>query len=352
MEKLLCICIAAYNRKNIIVPDVNYYLSLNDDRFNVVVQDDGSTDGTYEELERINNPKLKLRRNPVNLGGLQNAKEAMDNNEEFEYVLKLDDKDLIDIAVLPQFLDYLEKYKPNYGYVDLSNNKPVHIEIVERGIEAINKIAYQCKHPSGFFWRYSLYHEEIHKDYYKKLPPKFDYQFDLMYAHCAVRYDGVIVYMPLIINSFMRPELAGNKSYSYSESNLFFGAPKRLETYEIFLKDIQELQVDVYTKRVVLLCVTNRTLVFVTSLLRYFLQHEEVCYHYNLTPRVVSVKEMESNIIDVLRIYKKYAKHFYGTIPLLFKNVFLFIRYTIINLKIEIKEKLIPYKQQPMTMSN
>ena len=344
-KKILSICIASYNRKDIIVSDVLSYLSLDDNRFIVTVQDDRSTDGAFEELEKISDDRLLLRRNTVNLGALQNAKAAMDNHKDCLYVLNLNDKDCLDAKVLPAFLDYLEKDKPYYGYVDLKNNIPFRVETINDGIDALKRLSYLCKHPSGFFWRSDLFHEEINEDYYKSLPPKFDYQFDLMYAHCAVRYPGVIVFIPLIINSMMRPQLAGAKSYSYTEENLYYGAKKRLETYELFLRDINILDVDDRTKEEIQYFVTRRNAEFVTTTLRLLLQHTEVCDHYNLTPRVVPLHEMVVNIKALLDIYSKYAPNYNKGLTLVYKKSFIFVRYTLSSFKMCVKELLWGFKQ-------
>lgn len=351
-QYVLSICIASYNRKDIIVADVKKYLSLDDTRFQVTVQDDGSTDGTYEELEKIKDSRLKLRRNPTNLGGLQNAKAALDNNEESEYVLNLNDKDCIAPNVMPTFLDYLEDNKPYYGYVDLSNNKPLYIETIKKGIDALTRLSYTCKHPSGFFWRSELFHEEINKEYYKQLPPKFDYQFDLMYAHCAVMYDGVIVYMPLIINANMRPELEGAKSYTYSEENIFFGTKKRLETYELFLKDIDILNTDVGFKKRIMYSLTKSTSSSVSIGLRFFLQHAIVCNHYNLEPRVVPFGEMLNNIKSVLKIFGKYAPHYYNFFSIASIKMKVYGYFGLRSLMVAIKEFFVPYKQAPLTLNS
>lgn len=351
MKKIiLSICIASYNRRDIIVHDVKKYLSLKDDRFIVVVQDDRSTDGAYEELNEIKDPRFVLRKNEINLGGLQNAKAALSNNNT-EYVFNLNDKDCIDINYLPTFLDYLEINKPYYGYVDLSNNKPIHFETAEKGIEALKKLSYLCKHPTGFFWRSDLFTEEISKDYYKVLPPKFDYQFDLMYAHCAVRYPGDIVFMPLVINSFMRSELAGNKSYSYSEGNLFFGFNKRKETYEFFLKDIINLDTDECTKEQIQYLVTQRTSGFVTTSLRTLLRHRDVCDHYNLNPRDVSFIEMESNLFSVLGLYRKYAIAYNSKCITIMKILGLLVNNTIKILKMYMKD-LYTERNRPLSLPN
>ena len=351
-QYVLSICIASYNRKDIVVSDVKKYLSLDDTRFQVTVQDDGSTDGTFEELEKIKDSRLKLRRNPTNLGALQNAKAALDNNEESEYVLNLNDKDCIAPNVMPTFLDYLEENLPYYGYVDLSNNKPIYVETIEKGLNALTRLSYTCKHPSGFFWRSELFHEEINKEYYKSLPPKFDYQFDLMYAHCAVRHDGVIVYLPLIINANMRPELEGAKSYTYSEDNLFFGAKKRLETYELFLKDVNILNIDNKVKRRLQQNLTKSTSALVTTTLRYFLRHSVVCSHYNLTPRVVSFPEMIHNLYDTLKIYRKYATLYNSWFSATFFIFEAYLYFGAESLFASIKDILIKYKESPLVLSS
>lgn len=350
-QYVLSICIASYNRKDVIVSDVKKYLSLDDTRFQVTVQDDGSTDGTFEELEKIKDSRLKLRSNTLNLGGLQNAKAALDNNEESEYVLNLNDKDCIAPNVMPSFLDYLEENRPYYGYVDLSNNKPIYVETVKKGIDALKRLSYTCKHPSGFFWKSELFHDEINKEYYKKLPPKFDYQFDLMYAHCAVKYDGVIVYMPLIINANMRPELESAKSYTYTEENLFFGASKRLETYELFLKDIVILETSVNVKKQLQFSLTKRTSASVTTGLRFLLQHAVVCRHYNLSPRVVSLREMLSNLVFVLRIYNKYAPSYNSWLSVLVNKTVVLFYYGGRATWVSIKELFINYRQRPLVLN-
>lgn len=347
-KKILSICIASYNRKDIIISDIKSYLSLDDDRFIVTVQDDRSTDGAFEELEKLIDNRLIVRRNIDNLGALQNAKAALDNHEDCLYVLNLNDKDCIDAKVLPAFLDYLEKERPYYGYVDLKNNIPFRVETIDCGIDALIRLSYLCKHPSGFFWRSELFHEEIKKDYYKALPQKFDYQFDLMYAHCAVKLPGVIVYIPLIINSLMRPELSGAKSYSYTEDNLYYGKKKRLETYEIFLNDITKLDTDIKNKRQIQFYITKRTAGFVTTSLRLSLQHRDICGHYNLTPRVISFIEMEANLCSVINLYNKYAKQYNNWFLLQFNIIKVFVRYTLSSLKMCIKEFLFGFKQKPL----
>lgn len=314
---ILGICIASYNRKDVIIPDLKEYFSLDDQRFKVIVQDDGSNNGTLEELEAIKDPRLTLRVNPHNLGALPNAFAALSNNEDCEYVMNLNDKDCVHIDVLPKFLDYLEKEKPNYGFVRVygivENYK---VERFDKGVPSINSIAYTCEHPSGYFWKSDLFGTETAKDYYKALNPKFDYQFDLLFAHCAVSCGGVILSYPLITMGTKRKEQKQVKTQTYNEDNLYFGFNEREKTFIIFLDDIIKL-LDI-SQREKMRCLDRVLKLFINSTtirLKDLLIDEAVCYHYNLKKRNVSFLEMYKNM---LRILKDFTNHTNG-LPLSFR---------------------------------
>ena len=309
MKYLLCICIASYNRKDVLIPDLKKYFSLEDTRFRVTVQDDGSNNGTLEELYSINDSRLNIRVNSHNLGALPNAKAALSNNDDCEYVMNLNDKDCIDIEVLPKFLDFLEKEKPNYGYVEVfEDNKSFEIFQFAHGVEAINNIGYTCAHPSGYFWKSELFKTETEKDYYKALNSKFDYQFDLLFAHCAVNYDGYKLLFPMITPGARREELNSVKSQTYSVDNLFFGVKERIKTFVIFLRDIERLHLPIPDKKICASFVYNRFSSFVTSSLRTFLKDKEVCFHYNLVPRTMTFPEMVHNENTITKVYLQETK--------------------------------------------
>lgn len=308
---ILGICIASYNRKDVIIPDLKEYFSLDDQRFKVIVQDDGSNNGTLEELEAIKDPRLTLRVNPHNLGALPNAFAALSNNEDCEYVMNLNDKDCVHIDVLPKFLDYLEKEKPNYGFVRVygivENYK---VERFDKGVPSINSIAYTCEHPSGYFWKSDLFGTETAKDYYKALNPKFDYQFDLLFAHCAVSCGGVILSYPLITMGAKRKEQKQIKTQTYNEDNFYFGFKERAKTFGIFINDVKVLHILEKDKK----CCLDRLVKLFSDLttyrLRAIFRNESVCYHYGLQSRNVSFFELHRNIIGILNIFLDNSKDY------------------------------------------
>lgn len=311
MKYILGICIASYNRKDVIIPDLKNYFSLDDHRFKVIVQDDGSNNGTLEELKAIKDPRLTLRINPHNIGALPNALAALSNNGDCEYVMNLNDKDCVHIDVLPKFLDFLEKEKPNYGFVKVYGIKEDYkVEYFDKGVQSINNIAYTCEHPSGYFWRSDIFNIETLKDYYKSLNPKFDYQFDLLFAHCAVSYGGVIVSYPLITMGAKRKEQKQIATQTYNVDNLYFGFNERKKTFNIFIEDIKKLDITRSDKERCLDRIAKLFSNLTTIRLRYLLKDEFVCRHYNLRQRKLSFYQMHKNLIAILNIFLNNTKDF------------------------------------------
>lgn len=76
---------------------------------------------------------------------------ALSNNPDAEYLLFVIDKDFIDIHRLQDFIDYLQKKKPTFGYLDLYALCTEGVENFSAGREAMTKLGYLGKHPSGYF---------------------------------------------------------------------------------------------------------------------------------------------------------------------------------------------------------
>ena len=121
-KKVLSICIPTYNRKEVLIDEIKQYLSVQDERFCIKVNDNCSTDGTVTALLQIHDDRLIVSRNEKNEGSVPNWMKALLNCNS-EYVIFVLDKDLIDIKYLSAFIDYLVSDKPNFGYVDLDINK-------------------------------------------------------------------------------------------------------------------------------------------------------------------------------------------------------------------------------------
>ncbi len=308
-KAVLSICIPTYNRKNVILPDVKRYLSIKDDRIIIKVNDNKSTDGTVEELRKICDKRLVVNENSKNLGGLINGTLSL-KGASSDYIMYIIDKDTIDTALLVEFVDYLEKKRPDFGYVDLANNKRRHIETFKAGKEAILKIAYKSKHPSGYFWRTTLFETELEQDYFKRTDQNFEFLFDLMAGSLAAKYDATIVYWPLVINANLRktPQEEYKKSYTYNESNIYFGFKKRFIAYRIYLTHFLTLDIDNKIKKSICKIITDDCISKVTIVLKRSCSNRSLCEHYNMPLKKISFFCMLTNMINVLKEHRHLTK--------------------------------------------
>lgn len=301
---LLSICIPTYNRKEILIQRVQEILSLKDERFNVVVQDNNSPDGTSEELALIKDSRLIIRENEENIGSIPNWIRSLSGNNS-EYIIFMIDKDRVNIQYLPTFLDYLEEKRPNFGYASPINNNPVHIETYPAGIESIVHAAYLYTHPSGYFYKTKLFEEQISQDYFKKIDKKFDFPFEVIHAHLSVSNASSMVFMPLI--RYCLTEVPG-KSLSYNGSSVYYTCAKVLETFGLFLSDFLSLEIPLKNKCSYSYRLLARTIFRVTFALRRVYKDAWICEHYHMTQRVVPASEMLKNAILEIKEYRRIAR--------------------------------------------
>ena len=304
MKPVLTICKPSYNRKDVLIPDIKEYLSIKDDRLQVKVSDNASTDGTVEELLNIKDPRLILNLNKENVGPRPNCLSALKGTGS-DYILLVIDKDTVDVKLLPKFIDFLQNERPFFGFIDLSNKKQMYEKTYAKGYECISNLAYLSKHPSGYFWRSDLFEEEIEKTYFKNIKSDFDFPYEVINGSLGASYDGVIVYWPFIINETLRiNELEMPKTKSYNADNFFFGKKMRLVAYNYYYSNMLSLPLQLEDKIKLARTITNTAISGVTVGLRRLLQRKNVCYHYNLTKRNVGLYEMIRNTLDVLKIFK------------------------------------------------
>lgn len=322
----LCICYATYNRGEIFFQDISNLLLNRDQRFCINIQDNCSTDGSFEKWKEIKDERLIIRRNEKNIGAIPNSKASLSHHPEAEYVMYCIDKDYINPDYISQFLDYLEENDPRFGYIDIYNRDKGFSELYTKGREAILKTSYLSRHPSGFFWKTELLANEFSQYYFKMLDPSFDFWFDLLTAHFASKYDGEYVKIPVFIQNQYREEYkdGGGKSLTYSADNLYFGILKRLEAYGIFINDLFGLDLSITDKRYLAFKQTIRTISLLTFEYRSVYNNEVTCNHYGIKRRKVSYKELMHNTYMVLNAYSSIMKDKEPAIIIGAKSFFLY----------------------------
>lgn len=159
---LLSIAIATYNRKELLLRNVNNILTYEGDDIEVVVTDDASPDGTTEYLrERIRDPRFSVVRHKTNYGGFKTFIDCLFNTSG-RYVMYSNDRDFILPKSLPGLLDILRS--DDYMQIITANDdKPRSdkLTVYEKGFESLihNPIA---THPTG-----GIYNGEVMRRKFK-----------------------------------------------------------------------------------------------------------------------------------------------------------------------------------------
>lgn len=76
-QPLVSICIPAYNVENVLGTALNSVLNQSYQKIEVILIDDGSTDGTHEVARSIDDERIYYIRNKTNLGGFQTMNKAV-----------------------------------------------------------------------------------------------------------------------------------------------------------------------------------------------------------------------------------------------------------------------------------
>lgn len=316
---LLNICYPTFNRGDRFYEDIIELLTCKDMRFCISIQDNKSTDGSYEKLESIDNDRFFLRQNPSNLGSIGNFKACLNTQSDADYLFFCLDKDYIRPDQLPFFLDYLESDRPSFGYLDPYNDSFHDTQKYPAGIESIKRIAYYSRHPSGFFWKKELYEAQKSEKYYAEMPTDFDFVFDVIAAHLAVEHSGELVFIPLFMQWESRPEYSqpSSKTLTYNEENIYFSASSRFTRLEFYIRDLLTLSLPVKVFLNISEWLLDVCAYDVTVGLRKKYGDRNMCEHYNIALRAVLPGEMLNNIHNLTILYEHLLGGLYSKIQLL-----------------------------------
>ncbi|WP_025828663.1 glycosyltransferase [Acetobacter okinawensis] len=121
------VCIPSYQHKSFVKDSIYSVIAQTYQDFEMVVTDDGSTDGTVDIIESINDPRLKLKRFPENRGACCALNDTL-QRAEGEYVCFLPSDDIFLPNKLEQQVAYLDAH-PEIGavfsypvFIDEGNN--------------------------------------------------------------------------------------------------------------------------------------------------------------------------------------------------------------------------------------
>ena len=105
---MITVVIPLYNKETSIAQSLKSVLSQEYDDFEVVIVDDGSTDGSVGVVEAINNPRIRLIKQEN--GGPSKARNAGVKNAKGEWILFLDADDEMLPGALTCFAEHISRH--------------------------------------------------------------------------------------------------------------------------------------------------------------------------------------------------------------------------------------------------
>ena len=155
MEKLVSVFINAYNSENFILETVNSVLNQTHKNIQLIVIDDCSTDNTYELLKTVNDDRLEIYKNDINMGISYTCNRGISFCRG-EYIGHTDSDDVWVPDKIEKQLRFLEE-NPEYGacfsYVDIIDN---YGNICEKSEPDFKKIFSAENMPQAEMFRYFI----------------------------------------------------------------------------------------------------------------------------------------------------------------------------------------------------
>ncbi|MCM1106152.1 MAG: glycosyltransferase [Blautia sp.] len=107
-ELVLSICMPVYNGGERMYANIKGILESNDQRFEIVVCDNGSTDDGIKKLQNLSDERLHIYVNEKNIGPLENGLKALSVGKG-KYLMLLLDRDILQVEYLVPYIQMLER---------------------------------------------------------------------------------------------------------------------------------------------------------------------------------------------------------------------------------------------------
>lgn len=289
-DLLLSICIPTYNRYSKLHPMLMQLLSCERKDFEIVIQDNCSTDGTRYIKNDIDDERVRLIENPVNIGGIINGYGAL-LDARGKYCMICLDKDCVTGTRLSAFMKTLESM-PNvkYGLCDLNTDAENDNQLFVTQKECFDFFAYRSRHPSGMFWRTELLKSCTVPQKILGSKAVFGFFTELIFAECVSKDGNGLFYRKPLLVTETPEESAKKKTLTYDKTQIFFFPKNRIYEFKVYLGQLQSLKLK--NKTISWLKVFKRGLVVSTLGFRSVMQDSFHLEHYGIASRHVSFFEL------------------------------------------------------------
>lgn len=303
----LSFCIPTYNRAQSVHRLVTDILSCPDNSIEVVILDNGSTDGTLESLASIKDDRLVVCSNGENKGALYNMVNVIDKACGI-YLVYMTDQDHVEIGEIIAFKNFLKnKQNISCGFCEFDSLSSVKSEIFAKGYAAVNNIAYKSRHPTGYFLKNSILKSIKHTT---RLA---DYEFvdlfpiEFIFAEMCMAGDGAI-YHPSIFKPERGSAVVKHKSSTTNGNNMdkaFFSPRSRNKLAVNYTMHAFTLALTSKEKIMLAGDIFLRGMVDATLSYKRVMGNQALCTHYYMEPKYLKTPDLLKLAYDFNQRYSE-----------------------------------------------
>lgn len=330
----LSFCIPTYNRSEIVYKNVLDILACADIDIEVVVLDNGSTDNTLLLLRSIDDDRLSIYSNGENKGVLFNILNALDKGRG-KYLVFSTDKDGFKSDKISNFKSFLlSQNNLAAGFCQYNSTRDIIFESFPKGSSAVRAIAYQARHPTGYFFNNQFLKSVKLVERFSDYSMVDTFPFDFVFGELCILGDGFIYHSDLITPE-SRVMASKIKSFGTdgSKKDAFFSPESRLRMALNFSRHIDTLNLSKKEKSFLIIDVFVRGLLGATIGYRTILRSRHLCDHYCMNIRTVGYSE-------IFKLGLSYINGFLNGIRYSSENIFFSKVSFLINVSIFAVKKL------------
>lgn len=173
---ILSICIATYNRADVLKELIDSLLEINCDDFEIVVTDNCSTDDTKRIILNYTDKRIRYILNKKPIPALLNVIHSI-YNAKGKYALYCNDRDVLYPQKIYKLIDFLKNQDLSFVFCPRKSRYNENLTIFEKGYDSL--IHQECvHHPTGMIFNRDLM--EIYlkeEEYYKYVDVIYTYDF-------------------------------------------------------------------------------------------------------------------------------------------------------------------------------
>lgn len=311
-EIILSICIPTYNRKNRVIELIREILNNKSPEYEIVVLDNASTDGTYEEIEKIKSSKLKLFKNDILISAQENGLKALTLGKG-KYVMHFNDREIANHIYLDNIIEFLKKNDLSFIFFKSSNRLNSLESIFEKGIEAKKELNEFGHHPTGLTFR---------KDYLKKIDLNKYSSFENVniYPYFFVIYDileygKTATFHTMFWKHASKEFIKNNRSgFIVDKSKIWFSPEQKYDQlYKQSKKIIEDkiLKNENIRQNLLIRCFKEKMSEISYSYIYYYTHNVEECYHYGIEPTYLRFNDFIKLLLKYNTLYINFLKRNY-----------------------------------------